>query len=75
MNVTLDMLAHEIELRYAPLRYVTWLIPSLGFIGTVTGIGHALSYAGEPGGISSRISSPKLPRASPSRSTGRWSRS
>ncbi|MFB0493662.1 hypothetical protein ABIE45_006318 [Methylobacterium sp. OAE515] len=49
MNVTLDMLAHEVELRYAPLRYVTWLIPSLGFIGTVTGIGNALSYAGEPG--------------------------
>lgn len=49
MNATLDLISHEIELRYGPLRYVTWLIPSLGFIGTVTGIGHALSYAGEPG--------------------------
>jgi len=26
---------HEIDLRYSMLRYLTWLIPSLGFIGTV----------------------------------------
>ena len=56
MNSTLDLISHEIELRYAPLRYITWLIPSLGFIGTVTGIGHALSYAGEPG----RLQEPTL---------------
>ena len=49
MNTTLDLLSHEVDLHYAMLRYVTWLIPSLGFIGTVIGIGHALSYAGEPG--------------------------
>ena len=49
MNAMLDLIGHEIELRYSPLRYIAWLIPSLGFIGTVVGIGHALSYAGEPG--------------------------
>ena len=49
MNTTLDLLSHEVDLRYGMLRYITWLIPSLGFIGTVVGIGHALSYAGEPG--------------------------
>lgn len=49
MNATLDLIAHEIDLRYSALRYITWLIPSLGFIGTVIGIGNALSYAGEPG--------------------------
>ncbi len=49
MNTTLDLLSHEVDLHYSLLRYVTWLIPSLGFIGTVIGIGHALSYAGEPG--------------------------
>ena len=49
MNTTLDLLSHEVDLRYSMLRYITWLIPSLGFIGTVVGIGHALSYAGEPG--------------------------
>ncbi len=49
MTATLELVSNEVELRYSPLRYMTWLIPSLGFIGTVTGIGHALSYAGEPG--------------------------
>ena len=49
MNTTLDLLSHEVDLRYSMLRYITWLIPSLGFIGTVIGIGHALSFAGEPG--------------------------
>jgi biopolymer transport protein ExbB/TolQ len=49
MNATLHLIAHEIDLRYSALRYITWLIPSLGFIGTVIGIGNALSYAGEPG--------------------------
>lgn len=49
MNTTLDLLSHEVDLRYSMLRYFTWLIPSLGFVGTVIGIGHALSYAGEPG--------------------------
>ena len=28
------------------LRYIAWLIPSLGFIGTVVGIGGALRWAG-----------------------------
>jgi biopolymer transport protein ExbB/TolQ len=49
MNTTLDLLSHEVDLRYSMLRYITWLIPSLGFIGTVIGIGHALAFAGEPG--------------------------
>lgn len=49
MNTTLDLISHEVDLHYSSLRYITWLIPSLGFIGTVIGIGHALSYAGEPG--------------------------
>ena len=49
MNTTLDLISHEVDLHYSTLRYITWLIPSLGFIGTVIGIGHALSYAGEPG--------------------------
>ena len=39
---------HEIDLRYSILRYLTWLIPSLGFIGTVMGIMFALQYAGVP---------------------------
>ncbi len=49
LNTSMEMFIHEVDLRYNMLRYITWLIPSLGFIGTVIGIGHALSYAGEPG--------------------------
>ncbi len=49
LNTSMEMFIHEVDLRYNMLRYITWLIPSLGFIGTVVGIGHALSYAGEPG--------------------------
>ena len=45
-NSTLDLYQHEIELRYNFLRYLVWLIPTLGFIGTVVGIALALSSAG-----------------------------
>lgn len=48
MNASLDLYMHEIDLRYSLLRYIAWLIPSLGFIGTVMGIMFALQYAGVP---------------------------
>lgn len=41
-NSTLDLYQHETELRYNLLRYLVWLIPTLGFIGTVVGIAFAL---------------------------------
>ena len=43
----LELYQHEIELRYNLLRYLVWLIPTLGFIGTVVGIALALGEAGE----------------------------
>ena len=46
LNSSLELFMHEIELRYNMLRYITWLIPSIGFIGTVVGIMMALNYAG-----------------------------
>lgn len=46
LNSSLELFMHEIELRYNMVRYITWLIPSLGFIGTVVGIMLALNYAG-----------------------------
>lgn len=46
LNSSLELYMHEIDLRYSILRYLTWLIPSLGFIGTVMGIMFALQYAG-----------------------------
>ncbi len=42
-----ELYQHEIELRYNLLRYLVWLIPTLGFIGTVVGIAFALDNAGE----------------------------
>ena len=46
INVSLELYQHEIELRYNMLRYVTWLIPILGFAGTVLGIAFAMRTAG-----------------------------
>lgn len=46
LNSTLELCQHEIELRYSMLRYLVWLIPTLGFIGTVIGIARALSMLG-----------------------------
>ena len=47
MNSSLELYLHEIDLRYNMLRYIMWLIPSLGFIGTVVGIALALAFAGK----------------------------
>jgi biopolymer transport protein ExbB/TolQ len=48
LNTSVEMYLHEVDLRYNMLRYLTWFLPSLGFIGTVVGIGRALAYAGDP---------------------------
>lgn len=45
LNSSLELFQHELELRYTFLRYLVWLIPTLGFIGTVIGIAFALDYA------------------------------
>lgn len=45
LNSSLELFQHELELRYTMLRYLVWLIPTLGFIGTVIGIAFALDYA------------------------------
>jgi len=44
-NSSLELFQHEMELKYNMLRYVVWLIPTLGFIGTVVGIAFALDFA------------------------------
>ena len=48
LNTSMEMYLHEVDLRYNMLRYLTWLVPSLGFIGTVIGMGRALAFAGDP---------------------------
>lgn len=46
LNSSLELYIHELDLRYNMLRYIMWLIPSLGFLGTVVGISNALDKIG-----------------------------
>ena len=46
INLSIELYQHEIEMRYNMLRYVIWLIATLGFVGTVLGIAFALRTAG-----------------------------
>ena len=46
LNSSLELFNHEVDLRYGLLRYLIWLIPTLGFMGTIIGIALALEYAG-----------------------------
>lgn len=52
MNSSLELMQHEVDLKYTMVRYLVWLIPTLGFIGTVVGIALALSSAGDMPDIS-----------------------
>lgn len=46
LDSSLNLMQHEVDSRYAVLRYVVWVIPTIGFIGTVVGIAAALGRAG-----------------------------
>ena len=46
LTSSLDLMQHELDTRYSTLRYLVWVIPTIGFIGTVVGIAAALSQAG-----------------------------
>lgn len=43
----LDLAMHEIDLRYNFLRFMAWLLPTLGFLGTVVGVVDGLRVAAE----------------------------
>jgi len=43
MSSQVDIELHRSDLRYTLLRYIAWLLPTLGFIGTVVGISASLS--------------------------------
>ena len=43
LNATLELMAHRVDLRFQLLRYLSWAIPTVGFIGTVAGIASALT--------------------------------
>ena len=46
LTASLELFQHEIDLRYSMIRYTIWVLPTLGFLGTVLGISQALRYAG-----------------------------
>lgn len=45
LNSSLELFLHEIDLSYNMLRYIVWVIPTVGFIGTVRGIATGLNTA------------------------------
>lgn len=49
LNSSIELRNQDIDLDYSMIRYVMWVIPTFGFIGTVVGIALALNYAGQPG--------------------------
>jgi len=44
LSANLDLFSQRVDLRYQLLRYLVWVIPTVGFIGTVVGIAAALGY-------------------------------
>ena len=46
LDSSIEYFQHEITLRYTMLRYLTWVLPTLGFIGTLIGISIALAGTG-----------------------------
>lgn len=44
LNSLVELELHRVDLRYTSLRYLCWLIPTIGFIGTVVGIAGGLSF-------------------------------
>jgi biopolymer transport protein ExbB/TolQ len=43
MSSSLELIEHRVDMRYGLVRYIAWLIPTLGFIGTVVGLGASLA--------------------------------
>ncbi len=48
MNQHLELMSHRVDLRYGLVRFIAWVVPTLGFIGTVYALGASLSQAGDP---------------------------
>lgn len=45
---TLDLMSHRLDLAYQTMRFLVWVIPTTGFIGTVVGISIALEGMQDP---------------------------
>jgi biopolymer transport protein ExbB/TolQ len=47
MTSALELTEHRVDMRYGLVRYIAWLVPTLGFIGTVIGLGASLAAVPE----------------------------
>lgn len=62
MNSTMELYQHETDMKYSMVRYLVWLIPTLGFIGTIIGISRGLAKAKDFPGIDvAAVSDPSGP--------------
>jgi hypothetical protein len=48
MKTHLELIGNRVDMRYGFVRFLAWLVPTLGFIGTVFGLGASLAAAGDP---------------------------
>lgn len=51
MTSNLELIQHRVDLRYGLIRYIAWFVPTLGFIGTVVGLGSSLASVPKEGNI------------------------
>jgi biopolymer transport protein ExbB/TolQ len=51
MTSSLELLQHRVDMRYGLIRFIAWLIPTLGFIGTVLGLGGSLAAVPQSGDV------------------------
>lgn len=52
MTSSLELIEHRVDLRYGLIRFIAWLIPTMGFIGTVIGLGASLASVPKDGNVS-----------------------
>src|ERR1700730_5224462 len=46
MSQHLELMSNRVDLRYGLVRFIAWVVPTLGFIGTVYALGASLADAG-----------------------------
>jgi biopolymer transport protein ExbB/TolQ len=51
MTSSLELIQHRVDLRYSLIRYLAWVIPTIGFIGTVIGLGSTLAAVPSGGDV------------------------
>ena len=52
LDSSLELIEHRVDLRYGLVRFIAWLVPTMGFIGTVIGLGSSLAAVPSTGDIS-----------------------